>query len=82
MFAKVPLGSARNKMVFELSDLHKFMTNKAGVFRGWTLPLYTDQHTSQRKQSFSLTDTLRCHTSMQYLSVEKLTHRPINFEPF
>lgn len=31
MFVKVPLGSASNKMMFELSDLHKFMTNKAGA---------------------------------------------------
>lgn len=31
VFAKVPLASARNKMMFELSDLRRFMTNKAGV---------------------------------------------------
>lgn len=31
VFVKVPLGSASNKMMFELSDLHKFMTNKAGA---------------------------------------------------
>lgn len=31
VFAKVPLASARNKMMFELSDLCRFMTNKAGV---------------------------------------------------
>lgn len=31
MFAKVPLGSARNRLMFKLSDLHKFMAKKAGV---------------------------------------------------
>lgn len=31
MFAKVPLCSARNGLMFELSDLHKFMAKKAGV---------------------------------------------------
>lgn len=31
LFAKVAHGSARNKM-FDLSDLHKFMANKAGAF--------------------------------------------------
>lgn len=31
VFAKVPLASARNKMMFERSDLRSFMTNKAGV---------------------------------------------------
>lgn len=31
MFAEVPLGSARNRLMFELSDLHKFMAKKAGV---------------------------------------------------
>lgn len=31
MFAKVPFGSARRRLMFELSDLHKFMAKKAGV---------------------------------------------------
>lgn len=31
VFAKAPLASARNKMMFVLSDLRRFMTNKAGV---------------------------------------------------
>lgn len=33
MFAKVPLASAGNRLMFELSDLHKFMAKKAGVSR-------------------------------------------------
>lgn len=31
VFAKVPLSPARNRLMFELSDLHKFMAMKAGV---------------------------------------------------
>lgn len=31
MFAKVPLGSGRNRLMFELPDLHKFMAKKTGV---------------------------------------------------
>ncbi len=31
VFAKVPFSSARNRLMFELSDLHKFMAKKAGV---------------------------------------------------
>lgn len=31
VFAKAPLASARNKMMFVLSDLRRFMANKAGV---------------------------------------------------
>lgn len=36
LFVKVPFGSARNGLMFELSDLHKFMAKKAGV---WSLDL-------------------------------------------
>lgn len=31
VFVKVPFASARNGLMFELSDLHKFMAKKAGV---------------------------------------------------
>lgn len=31
VFAKVPFGSARSRLMFELSDLHKFMAETAGA---------------------------------------------------
>lgn len=31
VFIKTPFGSRRNSLMFELSDLHKFIATKAGV---------------------------------------------------